>query len=147
MGRYRTRWIGLGAGLAILAAIAGGVLVVRSLESEHTSSTTPPSTVAPQFTAARAAALSADLAAGTDESFRRAVVVPADQVLDPTAPAQMRALGPITFAVASFHVLDRTHATVRGTVSLPPAGRPQRWTFSLIRKHDLWMLFDAVPLA
>ena len=95
------------------------------------------------MTAAQGSELSRDLEAGTDTGLRAAVVVPAEQKLDPAAAHAMAAMGPITFDTSSFRRADAMHATVTGEVTHPPAGGPVAWTFFLAYAGRQWKISDA----
>jgi hypothetical protein len=112
--------------------------------------TTPTSTSSrtaqvPPLTRARAAQLSAELAGGTDAGLRAALVMPADQKLDPAAARALSAVSPITFDVASFRSTSRTSATVSGSVAHPTSGSDARWQFTLMRVANVWKIADAEP--
>jgi hypothetical protein len=142
----RLVWIGGGiAGVAVAAVVVAVPLVNSSHSSPAGAHPATSSARVPSLSAAAAASLSADLASGTDSGLRQAIVVPQGQVLDPAAVQQLRAISPVSLDVSTFQALDATDATVRGTVSHPPAGQPAAWTFTLALVDGNWKFVDAEP--
>ncbi len=134
-------------GILALAALVAVLLVAAGGSSHHASSAGPTPTVtpAPPFTPGAAAALAASLAAGNDASLRKAVAIPARQQLDPHAAAELRALTPISFDLATFRASDATNATVDGVIAHPRVRQTARWTFMLVYVDGRWKLLDAEP--
>lgn len=117
----------------------------QSRSDTDTSLPTSQSTAPPPLTAGQSTDLSRDLAAGTQEGIRAAVVVPPGQQLDLRAVKQLQAAGPITFDEATFHRLDAAEATVTGRFTHPPAGQPEAWLFTLTYIDETWKIVDMEP--
>lgn len=97
---------------------------------------TSPGAPAPPLDQARAKRLSDDLASATAEGLRDAIALPSGQALDPAAGAQLRAQGPITFAVATF----RDHGDGTASVVAHAAATHGTWTVTLIDENAQWKI-------
>lgn len=146
--RRSARLVWIGGGVVGAGAITFVVVLLTGSSQSALAGGHPavsPSANAPRLSSAAAAALSADLAGGTESGLRQAIVVPASQALDPAAVAQLRAISPISLDVSTFHALDAADATVSGTVGHPLAEQPATWTFTLTLVAGHWKLVSAEP--
>ena len=86
------------------------------------------------FTADRAAALRADLAAGDTQHVRDAVELPAGKALPPRAITALKALGSITFDPSTF--TDRDD----GTATITALAGAKTWTVFLVQSGGRWLI-------
>jgi hypothetical protein len=139
-------FIGIGCVLVALA-IGATLLITRSHHPARTESKAParafataPSRPAPPLTPARAAALTAGLASGTDHGISAVIALPSTQALDPAAAGQLKALSPITFDVSTFHDAGNGTATVTAHITNPGANKSPTWNVILIDKDGQWLI-------
>lgn len=127
---------------ALLGAVVGAVSLVGCTSQGHATPGPPASrggagsttTLPLAFTADRAAALRADLAAGDTQHVRDAVELPAGKALPPRAITELKALGSVTFQPSTFS--DRRD----GTATITALAGTKTWTVFLVQSGGRWLI-------
>lgn len=105
------------------------------LSSTSHPSTTPP----PPLAQSRADQFSADLASGQTRLLSDSVALPSGAPLAKSAAAELKALKPIRFDLASFRPTGADTATVRATTARGP------YVVNLVLIQDSWFIATTEP--